>query len=584
MGAILDRIHHQERLSYQRTAVEKKTVIVDGSLEPGMHIDAALVANSSWLRAILWAFLFALREQIVAGIGRNPFPLMLLDDPQTTFDPRNKRFWARELARLANLPETDPVGIQLILATHERQFYQIVIDTEQLSGEQGMMGGVNKASGVAKIVNGGNLDRLFQEAITSNDDEIARKYIASVRVYTEDLIKFMLRGHGPNVSSMTLGDLGKELKILTQGQTVPFNRTPFINLTNTIAGGGGGKPMKHINDLHHHDDESYGVSQAKEVKEFWEKTLRNQIQDAFELFDLYESFYGEPRTFPWARNVAIFPNGHAGDIKAVSLHKTGVAAAAKTNGAAGDGLFALDEWKSAEPVTLFNHEVYQLVAPTLDPVARAGDVVIVCAHAPVHPRSLVVAVAGERLLARRYNEMEGHPGIAVLTAQSVDPTVLVEPVIVPNERKHCRKIVGTLFLSRQLSIGPTDPKHEITTLPNASVIKKALDGARLFKVQGRSAEPIALDGQYLITKSPVTELAAMKGFDGRTVVAVDDAGTRYLKRLRWGAKVVVLESLNPDGNTACEVLGVDDSMGLPQLSQLLEVIGVLFELPQAGKP
>ncbi|MDZ4738599.1 MAG: ATP-binding protein [Alphaproteobacteria bacterium] len=578
MGVILEKIHHQERLSYQRTGVEKKSVIVDGSFEPGMHIDASLVANTSWLRAILWSFLFALREQIVTKIGRNPFPLMLLDDPQTTFDPRNKRHWAKQLAALANLAQSDAMTVQLLLTTHERQFYQIVVDTEQLSGEQGMMGGVNKASAVAKIVNGGALDRLYQEAVVKNDDEIARRYMAGVRVYCEDLLKFMLRGHGSHILAMTLGDLGKELKTLTQAQTVPFNRGPFVTLMNTITGGGG-KPMKYVNENHHKDDETYGVAQAKEVKEFWEKTLRSEIQDAFELFDLYESFYGEPRTFPWARNVVPFPSGYGGDIKSANLHQTGIAAAAKTDGRAGDGLFTLDEWNTAQPVKLFNHEAYQLVASTLDPVAGVGDVVLVCGHAKINPRNLVVAAVGERLLARRYNEMDGHPGIAVLTAQSVDPTVLVEPVIIANERKNCRKIVGTLFLSRQIGVTPADPKHEVTALPDAMAVKTALDGGRLFGVNGRSAEPIALDGQFIITRAPVVGLAAMKAYDGRMVVAIDDAGTPYFKRLRWGSKFVVLESLNPDGNTPSEVLSLDDSLGLPQLSQILEVAGVLFELP-----
>ncbi len=582
MRIILERIHHQERLAYQRTAVEKKTVVVDGSFEPSMHIDASLVANASWLRAILWAFLLALREQMVAGIGRNPVPLMLLDDPQTTFDPRNKRHWAKELATLANLPQNDPTGIQLIMTTHERQFYQIIVDTEQLSGEQGIMGGVNKASAVAKIVNGGALDRLYQKAGTKNDDGVARRYISGVRIYCEDLLKFMLRGHGAHISSMNLGDLGQELKTLTQAQTVPFNRGPFVALMNTIAGGGG-KPMKYINDTHHKDDETYGVAEAKEVKLFWEKTLRSNIQDAFELFDLYESFYGERRTFPWARNVVPFPNGHTADVKAANLRQSGIAAAAKTDGIAGDGLFTLDEWKTAETVTLFNHEVYQLVAPTLDPVAGIGDVVIVCPHAKINPRNLVIAAVGERLLARRYNELEGHPGIGVLTGQSVDPTVLVEPVIIASERKGCRKIVGTLFMGRQIPISPADEKHEVAALPDGAVVRQALDGSRLFGVQGRSAEPVALDGQFLITRPPVAGLSEMKAFDGCAVVAIDDAGTPYFKRLRWGAIFVVLESLNPDGNAASEVLGLDDTLGLPLLSQVLEVSGVLFELPVGGK-
>ena len=58
--AILERIHLHERLVYEETSLGKKTVNVAGGFEPGMQIDAALVANTSWLRAILWAFVLSL--------------------------------------------------------------------------------------------------------------------------------------------------------------------------------------------------------------------------------------------------------------------------------------------------------------------------------------------------------------------------------------------------------------------------------------------------------------------------------------------------------------------------------------------
>ena len=48
------------------------------------------VANASWLRAILWAFVFAMREEAIEDLGGCAFPLMVLDDPQLTFDPKNK--------------------------------------------------------------------------------------------------------------------------------------------------------------------------------------------------------------------------------------------------------------------------------------------------------------------------------------------------------------------------------------------------------------------------------------------------------------------------------------------------------------
>jgi len=521
---ILDRIHHRERLAYEQTALEKKTITVEGSFALGMHIDAAFVANTSWLRAILWAFVLALRDQTIEELGNNPFPLVVLDDPQATFDPRNKVKWAEEIAGLANLPPHDKFGLQLFLTTHERQFYQCMVDHQKLKGEQGLIGGVNKASGVAKIINGGCLERVYNEAAENNDDARAREYIRDVRIYCEDLLKFMLRGEGSQIPSLSLGDLKVELKRLREAHTPPFDRPPFVRLFNTLDGGGG-KSMKLINASHHKNDETLGVSAATDVKNFWEETLRTEIHDAFELYDTYESFYGEPRTFPWAKNIVPFPNGFKDHIKGIKLHQTGVAAAAKTAGVAGDGLVTVNEWEAQNPITLPNHGIYQLAAGTLDPVADIGDVLIVSNYAPVHRRNLVIVCVGNALLARRFNGVEAHPEIAVLTGQTVDPTAIAEPVIIAPKATNWRKIVGTIFTSHTLKPPPADPNREIVPLADPILVANLLDGAKLFQVKGRSAEPIALDGQYLITRQITTDLAGVKALDGRLIVAIDDAGT-----------------------------------------------------------
>lgn len=73
--------------------------------------------------------------------------------------------------------------------------------------------------------------------------------------------------------------------------------------------------------------------------------------------------------------------------------------------------------------------------------------------------------------------------------------------------------------------------------------------------------------------------ATLSKMDGRLVVAVDDGGARYFKRLRRRGALVVLESLNPDGTAPAEVLSLEGELGLPRLSGLLEVVGILFELP-----
>ena len=577
---ILGRIHLHERLVYEQASLGKKMVNVAGGFEPGMQIDAALVANTSWLRAILWAFVLALREETIEALGTNPFPLMVLDDPQATFDPRNKRKWAQEIARLANMDRGAKQGVQLLLTTHERQFFQCMVDHEKLVCEQGLIGGVNKACGVATIVNGGCLERVWREALDNNDDARGRDYIADVRIYCEDLLKFMLRGEGYGIPGMSLDGLKNELKRLRDAHVPPFNRKAFTDLHNTL-GGGGGKAIKLINESHHKDDESIGLAEAKDVKEFWVQKLRGQIHDAFDAYDKFESFHGEPRTFPWAKNLIAFPGGFKDEVKALKFQQTGIAAAAKSDGHAGDGVVTVEEWKAGTSIILPNHEVYQLAAGTLDPVAGIGDILIVCNHAKVNPRNLVVAVFGDSLLARRYNLIDAHPGIIVLTGQSVDPLALPDPIIVSQESAQIRKVVGTVFAARTLPMPAMDANREFVPLADANLLTKILDGARLFQVKGRSAEPIALEGQFLITREATKTLEEVKELDGCPIVAIDEDGTRFFKRLHCSGQLAVLESLNPDGTTASEVLSFDGSLGFPKITHALEVIGVLFELPQS---
>lgn len=576
INSICERVVLRERLAYQETTITRKEVSVSGSFSPGIRIDAALVANTSWLRAILWSFILALREETLRALGRNPLPIVVLDDPQATFDPRNKRRWAQELVRGANLAESELFHSQLVVTTHERSFYQMLVDHEKFRAQQGLIGAVNKISGVATVANGGELRRIYDDAKANNDDARARDYIRKVRIYCEDLIKFMLRGISSQVPDLTLNQLKEELKRLRQDHVAPFDRRPFEALINALNESN--KAIRYINDPHHKDDESFGVAEADAVKEYWDKTLLDKIHTAFGVFDTFERYTGEPRTFPWAKNVIEFPTGHKDRVKQCVMRQTGVAAAAKTDGRVGDGVITVTEWTTGEEVRLPNHGVFQLAAGTLDPVASIGDLIIVSNHAKVNARNLVAAASGNTLLARRLNRPENHAEIAVLTGQAVDPYSIPEPVIVPPDTRF-RKIVGTLFTSHLLPLPPADSEKEFLEIPDLDILSRTLKDSRLFKVEGRSAEPVALDGQFLMTNKKPIKATEITTLDGRLVVAIDEDGARYFKRLRCHGTLVVLESLNPDGLTPAELLSLDGSHSLPRLMEALEVVGILFELP-----
>jgi len=579
MKEILDRIHFKERLSFEDAVLGKKTVLIAGSFNPGVRVDASVVANSSWLRAILWAFVLAVREQAIEDAGVNSFPLMLLDDPQVTFDPRNKRKWAEEIARLGKADPASSMGAQILLITHERQFFQMLVNSEKLPGQQGLVVRLCDASKVATIIFGDSLSSAFAEAEATNDDQKGHSYVQKVRIYLEDLLKIMLRIEGIDIQNQTLDDLATLMKARRTASVPPFTNPSFGKLLEYIAGGGGGKAMQYINEAHHHFDGTIGVAQAADVKKFWEERVESRLHTCFKIFAEFEAHVGEPRLFAWMDNVVQLPPTDAADLKAVNFFHTGIAAAAKTDGRAGDGLITLADLSEAQQVTLHNHAAYQLTAGTLDPVADIGDVIIVSNFAKVHERNLVATAFQDQLLARRYNETEVHPHITVLTGQATDPTSLAQPVIAPKEQIHMRKIVGTLFAKHRLPVPAKVENVEFIALADFTAVHSMLMDAKLFQVSGRSAEPIALDGQYIITQQVAMTSAVISQFEGRLVIAVDDTGTRYFKRFRPRGQLVILESLNPDGTTPTELLSFDGEQGLPRLSALMEVVGILFELP-----
>jgi hypothetical protein len=553
----------------------KREVRVHGGFFDDMKIDALLVANTSWLRAILWAFIVTLRQKTIETLGENPFPLLLLDDPQTTFDPRNKRCWAKEIVRLANLDNADPLKAQLFLTTNERQFFTLVTEQEKLAGQKGLIVGVNAVSGVATIANGNVLERLYRQAVDGNDDAKARDFIRQVRIYIDDLLKYLLRGEGPHIGEANLDRLRGELKRLRDAHTAPFNRKPFGELLDVISGGE--KHIALINDPPHTDDETIGVAEAKTVHEFWEKTLGPRIHKAFHAFAAFEAHHGDPRTFEYPATVVSLPSGNADIVRSAKVYETGIAAAAKTDGRIGDGYVQLIDTGTATSVDLCNHAVFRLTADTLEPVAFVGDFLIVRNFGPVNPRNIVVAAVGTRRLARRFNISDTHPELAILTAQAVNPYSIAGPEIVPIKDLEYRKVVGTLFASRHglIKLGA----DEIEAPENTDEYFRLLNEARLFKVQGRSAEPIALDGQYLIASPKPVEPSHLKQLEGRPVIAFDSEGTSYFKRLRHAqAGLFILESLNPDGTTAAELLSADGREGIPRLKEIVPVHGVLFEI------
>lgn len=577
IGAVLTRIHLVERLEYKNTefvreSARKSTVNVHGSLKGDFKIDATLVANASWLRSILWAFVFSLREEIVAAHGFNPFPLIVMDDPQATFDPNNVRLWATEIIRLSNSSEMDMA--QFIVTTHETSFFKNLVQLINDDGRHGRLVGVTDAVGRAFIVDGTHITRLWNEANLNSDNQKAHFYILELRIYLENTLRYLLHGEGGAVREELLSKLIERIRKLSETGSYPFDKPPVVKLVNRLVSEKA--RIKKLQYFHHYNDSSF--SDAKDIQENFWKGLSKLLHDAFILIADFRAFQGDHRQYPSADNIIEIPLKKNVEIRQLRMINTGIAAAAKSDGRAGDGLVELKELDGRPEIFLHDHDVFRLVAQTLEPVANIGDYLIVRNLRKVENRSLVVAGYKARLLARRYSELEDNPQTSVLSAQSIDPSGIADPILAPSKNINARMIVGTLF-NRGKRIPRYSGNDEVIAMDDAAGYKALLENTRLFRVDGQSAEPIALNCQYLITGHEITSQLEMAKMQGCLVIAADTEGVRYFKRMRVFEKgKVILESLNADGFNPSIMASFDDSTGT-QITSLLPVNGVLFELP-----
>ena len=587
IGDILGRIHHKERLTYEGAILKKERTTREVNVHagfrhaPDMKIDAGLVANTSWLRAILWGFIFALREETVEGLGYNPFPLMLLDDPQATFDPRNKESWAMELARLTKLDPADPNRVQLLLTTHERHFFDM-LGIEKAEAEFGHILGLVPGAGPVAIENGTEIERLWRKAEEADSDEMAATFVARLRGHCESVLKITLAGYLPPMDTPNLTSLRETIEKLRESRIMPFTFQPFVELVKLLDSG---EPHIRLLNSRTHEPAAANVATARRLMEFWKgagqkKSLEKVILKALHSYREFMAHRGDHRAYVPAAEIVPLPSAQREEIRRAVLNRTGVAAAAMADGRVpfGDGRIRITE-EPGEEVRLGNHDLFRLAEGTLEPVAGIGDFLIVGDGAAVRPGNLVVASIGDRVLARRLTVPDSNPDVAVLVAQAIDPTAIGMPVIAPLNGFARKKVVGVLFSSDRRP--PEGGGHEAVPVGDPADYWGLVDRGRLFRVEGRSAEPLALDGQHLIAGERITGAAEISRLDGRLVIAVDGDGGCYFKRLRVArGGMAVLESLNPDGTCPSELMSLDGEGGLPKLESAYAVRGVLFELPR----
>lgn len=573
ISTLLGEILIAEQLQYQKAALSKKEgLVVQAGFSGELRIDATLVANSSWLRAVLWSFVFALREEAIEQFGGERFALVVFDDPQATFDTYHRARWAHYIADLQN----GPSKIQVLLTTYDEAFVDLV-RYDGVHGRQALLVAPSPSSDRVSVLEGASIDRAWTEADAAKTPKAAMEFLAKVRVHVEGLLKLMFRGEDAKVRSMLLGDLRAFLQQMNTGGKAPWDAPVFGTLLNAIAKTR--SETSYIEGSHHSTGKNFGMVEAKAVHTHWKKTLGPSIDRAFRTAREHRLLHGGMKALYPLPVVVSLPDGHQPAVQSIPLNILGKAAAL-TDGRAADGAIDIDHYdpKDHVAISLGKHSAFRLVSRTLEPVARPGDILLTRDYGEVSSKSLVVVQHDGRILARRFEISANASDVAALTAQAINPREIAPPVIAHRGSIEPRKVVGVLFASSRQALSQNE--HEVCDCGGASAFSHLTKNALgLVQVDGRSAEPLALDQQYLIVHEAITPEEAARTLEGKPVIAEDSNGHCFFKRLRVQASgQVVLESLDSGGDFEPVMLTAKDEDG-PYLAHVWPVAGVLFDLP-----
>ncbi len=579
---IQKQIYNPEALSYEKAEVSeyrgRQSLSFQAKLGNNLkwRIDATLLANVSWMRGILWSFVFAIRERVINRIGHCPFELMVLDDPQITFDTRNLKGWAGFLGSSDGLRQHQ--ACQLLVTTHNmpfalemtamREIRMLAIETGQPWSEP------------VQMVEGDFAGVRFDKMMSENSDDRARSLIRDIRVLAEALLKHAIQSCDPVFVRQPAATLGRMIEWIADrnanGQP-PYKDRAFGELVAVKSLFP--REFSQLSEPHHSVSETITVREAKQIYGFWRETLFPAVHKVWEEYRfLQKSIVGE------AAAITLPANCNHKPLRSIVLAAVQPAilgrVSAYSDGRASSAI-QIDHLSNGDAVDLSARAAYRLEKDTLSPVARVGDILLTRLDGQCRAPNLIVEDRGTHRVARRWLEYAAVPALAVLAASSSNPREIPPAIISRAEGANRRKIVGVLFAADKLQPGDrVDLDTEATSLEAGNgLVADLVADAVVFEVQGSSAEPMALDKQYLLAKPARVDLAkALDELDGRPVIAEDSEDCAFFKRLRvLDTRSVILESLDKTGSEEMVHLWTDLEQPGPMLVRVREVVGVVFD-------
>jgi len=553
--------------------VESPDVRADGAVtmdaeSDGTAASARELSNTTDLRATLLAFLLAFREHLLER--RGGLSLLLLDDPQTLFDPEN----CSRLARA--IPSMIDSGVRAVVTTSNRRFESRLARRARsdLGPEACERRTIRTLNGNRDcVVLGEHVEEIDRRRRAFEDDKDnhnkARDYVAHLRVYLEgELVDVLLEADPALRKRLTLSPLIHAIRRLRNRRLQPYTLPAFHALLDSPRLRDGSDFLDLMNDAHHRewDKITYGRVHGAKGACFEAQRL---IDDAWLQFNLW--MQRDITETAVVRPVAPEPSR----LPMLRPPMVASVAAFASEGSSGAVVESADrlsvDW-------LTNHTLYVINADNFGFAAMPGCIAIASlSEENAEDHSLVIALHGDRKYARRLLRYRDDPSVVGLYSEAKNPLERRASILLPVQEVRLLEIVGLLFPDKR---PPSPTPGEAGEIADANVLAEIEIAC---EVDGESALPLALPDQWILggVQLAPNDLDAVQG----ALVAVATSDGAYFKRVGPavpGAPHIRL--LEPIGGGGSSVLvrtqptSGDDAWlpDLPEVHSARRVLGVLY--------
>ena len=535
-----------------------------------MRVPAHQVMNASLLKACVWAFLFALWEHIRRQSGI--LSCILLDDPQTHFDPINTENLA------AAVPTMPTHGMRPLIASNNVRFVAAIQDKLPSSASVSPTWTAQRIDPISSSKPTASLSPAIEEIREKRDrwkkDEnnasTAQDFVMCVRVDIENRLWNLLATDPLVLNSPTLGDLLGQLRHARKAGERPFEEPPFEKLLSHSALRSSDPFYTIINRAHH-------------------RPVDITPGDASAVADAYESVHSLLRgcTASYARFLGRLPSAdrHLALIDApaapnvVRLPKVELPVLGNLAARSSADILATGDhhdWLHLD--ALGSIALYVVRGSTLGLLALPGQVVIVSLDSEAADGDPVVALHRDRAFARRLHRDRSDPSRTVLAADLSGSENVPPAMLVPTAATRVMPIIGVLYDAQTIP-GP----DEAVPVDSTEILSRRLASAHIVE---DSAYPVIRNGDMVLMEE-IEELSrtTVQSLEGQIVALTARSGADsfgYLKRLgpSLGDGLRIYENIGLNGQALCVAeRHAAATAATPLLERLWRVHGFLRPIP-----